>query len=573
MRFLRVNMGDKTIRVEDVPQEYVGLGGRGLTSSLINAEVPPKCDPLGPENKLIFAPGFLSGTPLPNTSRLSVGAKSPLTGGIKESNAGGTMGASLGRLGITAVIIEGQAPEGELYFLRIDQKGNASLIPAQEYKGMRTYPLVEKILERYGKRTSVLCIGPAGEYKLAVASVQSSDVDGRPCRAAGRGGLGAVMGAKGLKALIVDQRGKDADPIADPEAFKKAVKAVTQMVKADPMNAEVMPKLGTAGLVAPVNSMGAFPSYNARKGVLDGWEKICGETMAEVIKERGGNPTHMGCTQCIIHCSNVFVDKEGKYVTSSLEYETIWATGGMTGITDLDTIARLDNLCDNIGVDTMSTGVAIAVAMDAGYKPFGDGEAALAMVEEIGQGTEFGRILGNGPVAVGRHFNHPRVPVVKGQSIAAYDPRAMLGHGVTYATSPMGADHTAGNVVGAYLQKILDPLKPEGQVETSRFLQIAMAAFDTMGQCFMASVALLSPEGFEAFGKVIGAKSGRQLGPDEFPHGLGVRVLKAEREFNRKAGFTKQDDRLPRLFYEEPLPPHNTVFVISDEELDSTFDF
>ncbi len=573
MKFIRVNMNEKTINVEDVPQDYMGLGGRGLTSIMVNAEVPPKCDPLGPENKLVFAPGFLSGTPLPNTSRISIGAKSPLTGTIKESNVGGTVAAALGHLGITAVVIEGQAPEGELYFLRIDEEGKASLIPAPEYKGMRTYKVVEKLLEVYGEKTSVLCIGPAGEYRLAVASIQSSDADGRPCRAAGRGGLGAVMGARGLKALVVDQRGKSADPIADPQAFKEAVKAVVKIVKADHMSSEVMPKLGTAGLVAPVNSMGAFPSYNARKGMLDGWEKISGEAMAELIQERGGNTTHMGCTQCIIHCSNEFVDEEGKHVTSSLEYETIWAMGGMTGIADLDTIARLDNLCDDIGVDTMSTGVAIAVAMDAGYKEFGDAQAAIEMVEEIGRGTEFGQLLGNGPAAVGGHFNHARVPVVKGQSIAAYDPRAMLGHGVTYATSPMGADHTAGNVVGAYLEQMLDPLSPEGQVETSRFLQIAMAAFDSAGQCFMASVALLSPEGGEAFRRVINARFGTELGADDFPYAMGVRVLKAEREFNRKAGFTNQDDRLPRFFYEEPLPPHNTVFVISDEELDSTFDF
>jgi aldehyde:ferredoxin oxidoreductase len=306
---------------------------------------------------------------------------------------------------------------------------------------------------------------------------------------------------------------------------------------------------------------------------LDGWEKISGEAMAELIQERGGNTTHMGCAQCIIHCSNEYVDKDGEFVTSSLEYETIWAMGGMTGVADLDTIARLDNLCDDIGIDTMSTGVAVAVAMDAGYKEFGDAEAVIEMVEEIGEGTEFGMILGSGPAAVGKHFDHDRVPVVKGQSIAAYDPRAMLGLGVTFATSPMGADHTAGNVVGAYLGHVLDPLDPKGQVETSGFLQTAMAAFDTMGQCFMASVALLSPEGFEAFGKVIGAKTGTQPGPDEFPHALGIRVLKAEKEFNRKAGFTDQDDRLPEFFYKEPLPPHNTVFVISNEELDSTFDF
>jgi aldehyde:ferredoxin oxidoreductase len=572
MKFIRVNMNTKNITVEDVPQDYIGLGGRGLTSIMVNTEVPPQCDPLGPENKLILAPGLLSGTPLVNTSRISIGAKSPLTGTIKESNAGGTIGAALGHLGITALIIEGQASDGELSFLRIDRQGAASLLPAQEYQGVRTYALVEKVLEQHGEKTAVLCIGPAGEYQLAAASIQSSDIDGRPCRAAGRGGLGAVMGAKGLKAIIVDQGGQSADAIADPEAFKEANKVIVKVVKEHPMAGQVMPALGTAGLVAPVNSMGAFPSYNAKKGVMEGWEKISGEAMAELIQKRGGNTTHMGCAQCIIHCSNEFVDKDGKYVTSSLEYETIWATGGMTGIDDLDTIARLDYLCDDIGVDTMSTGVAVAVAMDAGYREFGDNAAAIEMVEEIARGSEIGKILGNGPAAVGRHFNHDRVPVVKGQSIAAYDPRAMLGNGVTFATSPMGADHTAGNVVGEYLEQKLDPLNPEGQVEASRNLQIATAAADCTGLCFMAYVALGSPEGGAALLKAINARFGIQLGPDDVP-ALGLRVLKAEREFNKKAGFTSKDDRLPRFFYEEPLPPHNAVFNIGDEEVDSTLDF
>ncbi len=573
MKFIRVNMNEGTIRTEAVPKDYLGLGGRGLTSILINAEVPPKCDPLGPENKLVFAPGLLSGTPLGNTSRISIGAKSPLTGTIKESNTGGTIAAALGRLGIAAVVIEGQAPEGELSFLRIDEKGNASLVPAQEYKGMRTYKLMEKILEAYGERNSVLCIGPAGEYGLTAASIQSSDADGLPCRAAGRGGLGAVMAAKGLKALIVDQRGKEAKPVADPTAFKEANKAYVKLVKEHPEPGHLMPTLGTAALVAPVNSMGAFPCFNARKGVMDGWEKISGETMAEMIKERGGNPTHRGCAQCFIHCSNIFVDEEGKYVTSALEYETIWATGGMTGIADLDTIARIDYLCNDIGIDTMSTGVAIAVAMDAGYKEFGDRDAAIEMVEQIGNGTAFGKILGNGPAAVGRHFNHDRVPVVKGQGVAGFDPRAMLGNGVTFATSPMGADQTAGNVVSPCLGGFLDPLQAEGAVEVSRNLQIFMAAFDSTGLCFMATMALQEPEPQAVFRKAMNAILGTALGPDDFPGAMGIRVLKAEREFNRRAGFTNEDDRLPRFYYEEPLPPHNTVFVISDEELDSALDF
>ncbi len=572
MKFLKVNMADKTINVEDVPQEYMGLGGRGLTSIMINAEVPATCDPLGPENKLIVAPGLLSGTSLANTGRVSVGAKSPLTGTIKESNAGGTIAAALGHLGITAVIFEGRAPDGELYIFRIDENGDASLIPAQEYKGMRTYACVKKVLETYGKKTSVLCIGPAGEQLLTAASIQSSDTDGRPCRAAGRGGLGAVMGSKGLKAIVVDQGGKSADAIADPETFKEAAKVFAKAVMDDPMSGQMLPALGTAGLIAPVNSMGAFPSLNATKGVMDGWEKVSGEAMAKVIQERGGKTGHMGCSQCIVRCSNEFVDKDGKYVTGSLEYETIWSMGGMTGIDDLDTIARLDFLCDDTGVDTMSTGVAVAVAMDAGHKNFGDAEAAIAMVEEIAQGTEFGKILGNGPAAVGKHFNHARVPVVKGQSIAAYDPRGMQGNGVTYATSPMGADHTAGNVIGEYVTGALDPLKADGQVEASRNTQIAMAAVDCTGLCVLASFALLTPEGGGAFVQAMNAKFGTELGPDDIP-ALGIRVLKAEREFNRKAGFTNKDDRLPKFFYEEPLPPHNAVFVISDEELDSTFAF
>ncbi len=573
MKLIRVNMSDKTIGFEDVPNEYLGLGGRGLTSTIINTEVPPKCDPLGPENKLIFAPGLLSGSALANTSRISIGAKSPLTGTIKESNVGGTVSAALGRLGIAAVVIEGQAPEGELYFLRIDEEGKASLVPAQAYKGMRTYQLVEELLEAYGEKNSVLCIGPAGEARLIAASVQSSDADGRPCRAAGRGGLGAVMGAKGLKALVVDQRGKGAKPVADPAAFQELNRAYVKIIQEHPEPGHLMPKLGTPALVAPVNSMGAFPCYNARKGVMDDWEKISGETMAEMIKERGGNPTHMGCSQCIIHCSNVFVDPEGKYVTSSLEYETIWATGGMTGIADLDTIARIDNLCDDIGVDTMSTGVAIAVAMDAGYREFGDAEAAIELVEEIGKGTEFGKLLGNGPAVVGKHFNHDRVPVVKGQSVAGFDPRAMRGNGVTFATSPMGADHTAGNVVGLCLQGKLNPMQAEGVVEISRNLQTTTAAFDSTGLCFMASVALMEPEPQAVFRQLINAILGTELGPDEFPRAMGIGVLKAEKEFNRRAGFTNEDDRLPSFYYTEPLPPHNTVFVISDEEMDSTFDF
>ncbi|NQU15987.1 MAG: aldehyde ferredoxin oxidoreductase, partial [Desulfobacteraceae bacterium] len=250
----------------------------------------------------------------------------------------------------------------------------------------------------------------------------------------------------------------------------------------------------------------------------------------------------------------------------------LWSFGGMLGITDLDTLARCDFLCDDIGLDTINTGVALAVAMDAGHKEFGDNQAALDMIEEIGKCSEIGRVLGNGPVAVGKHFNHARVPAIKGQGIAAYDPRAMQGLGVTYATSPMGADHTAGNLLGDYLGGALNPLEKEGQVEASRNTQIAMALVDNAGICLMASFALQDPAGGEAFGNMINAKLGTQLGPDDGP-ALGIKILQAELEFNRKAGFTKEDDRLPTMFYEEPLPPHNKTFLFSGEELDETLNF
>ncbi len=572
MKFIRVDMARRTIGVEKVPSIYAGLGGRGLISVMLSEDVSPDCYPLGPDNKLIFAPGLLGGTRLVNTSRIAVGAKSPLTGTIKESNAGGTFGDAAGRLGITAIIVEGRPVDDRLSMLRIDVQGNAELVDAGPRSGTRTYDLVDAVFKDLGSKNAVMCIGPAGERMLPTASIQSTDTKGRPCRAAGRGGLGAVMGSKGLKAIVLDTRGDIADAIADPEAFKRAAKTFAATVRNNPFSRDVMPKFGTAGLIAPVNSLGGFPSYNATKGVFEGWEKISGEHMAKMQAKRGGKTGHQGCAKCIIKCSNEFVDARGKFVTSSLEYETIWSMGGMTGIDDLDIIAKLDFLCDDLGIDTMSTGVGVAVAMDAGYRPFGDGEAAIEMVEEIAKDTTFGRVLGNGPEAVGRHFNHHRVPVVKGQSISGYDPRAMQGNAVTYATSPMGADHTAGNLVSEYVTGKLDPLKADGQVEASRNSQISMAVVDSIGLCVLASAVLSSQEGRQAFVDAINAKLGTQMKPDALTE-MGVRILKAERDFNSRAGFTNKDDRLPRFFYEEPLPPHNVVVKISDEDMDKTFKF
>jgi aldehyde:ferredoxin oxidoreductase len=572
MNFIRVNMNNKTIKIEAMPVEYKGIGGRGLTSIMINKDVPAGCDPLGPENKLIFATGMFCGTTMFNSSRVSIGAKSPLTGGIKEANVGGTAGAALGKLGIAAIIVDGKPKANELSILKLDLEGNAELIDAGEYRGMRTYALVEKLHAKYGDKNAVLCIGPAGEYMMKSASIQGSDVDKRPCRAAARGGIGAVMGSKGLKAVIIPQNGKKADPLVDKDTFNETTKTFASLIKANPFEGELLPAFGTPTLVAPVNLMGAFPCYNATKGEFEGWQKISGEALANTIKERGGQTGHLGCSQCIIRCSNVYNDKNGKYVSSSIEYETVWAMGGMCGIDDLDIIALMDFLCDDIGVDTMNTGVAIAVSMDSGYRKFGDKDAPIEIMEEIAKGTEMGRLFGDGPSAVGKHFNNPRVAAIKNQAIAAYDPRGMIGNGVTFATSTMGADHTSGNMVAMYLGHILDPLKKDGQLENSRENQIFCAMADSMGLCLFAMYSIASPDAKEMFIKLINSRLGTGWKVEDL-RALGVRILKAEKEFNKKAGLTAKDDRLPEFFMKEPLPPHNVVFPFTDAELDSVHNF
>jgi aldehyde:ferredoxin oxidoreductase len=347
----------------------------------------------------------------------------------------------------------------------------------------------------------------------------------------------------------------------------------SRAVRSNPFSRDVMPRLGTAGLIAPVNSMGGFPSYNATKGVFEGWEKISGEHMADLLAKRGGRMGHKGCTRCVIQCSNEFVDAQGKYVTSSLEYETIWSMGGMTGIDDLDIIARLDFQCDDLGIDTMSTGVGVAVAMGAGYRRFGDGRAAIAMVEEIAAGTALGKVpgkTGSGPWA---NFSITTAfPSSRDKAYPVTTPRAMQGNAVTCGTCPMGADHAAGNLISECVSGRLDPLKTEGQVEASRNSQIAMAVVGSIGLRVLASAVLATPEGGEAFIAAINAKLGTCMKPDALD-GMGRKALQAEREFNRKAGFSNKDDRLPRFFYEGPLPPHNVVVRISDEEIDKTFDF
>jgi aldehyde:ferredoxin oxidoreductase len=573
-KILRINMTAMSARYENVPDEFIGLGGRGLSSSIVSKEVDPRCEPLGPENKLVFAPGTLTGTSCPNSGRISVGAKSPLTGGIKESNSGGECPAKIARIGLTALVIEGQARVEEMHLLVL-RKERAALLPCDFLKNMGTYEVSRRLKEKYGQRAGVICIGPAGEMHLSSASIQMTDRGGNPCRAAGRGGLGAVMGSKGLKAIVIDDTDGKSPLIVNKEMFLEGQKKLVKAIRNHPLTGKLMPTLGTTNILGLINAVGAFPAVNAKFGCYDKWEQISGEKLAEVIHERGGKVGHSACTNCIIRCSNVFVDKNRKYVTSGLEYETIYALGAMCDIADLDTIAKLDYLCDDLGVDTINTGVAVAVAMEAEIKSFGDKAGTLELVEEIGKGSEIGKLIGQGPVAVGKRYGVKRIPAVKNQAIPGYDPRGIQGMGITYATSNMGADHTDSWVVGANLVAIegkLNPHLPKGQIGCFKEIQIVTAAMDSTGLCnFVNSPVADDPVGAEALLALVNGKYGTELDLG-FIEALGKKIVSIERNFNVGAGWEKSLNRLPEFYYREALPPHNTTFLVSDEDLDSVYE-
>ncbi len=576
-KILRIDVGAEggPVAKETGLGDYEGLGGRGMTSMIVAKEVPPECHPLGPENKIVFAPGMVTGSAASTSGRISVGCKSPLTGGIKESNAGGQAGQVLARLGYAALVIEGERKGEDVYKIVISKDG-VKIDKANDLKNLRNYDLAEKIKSEHGEKGAMISIGPAGDRKMCAASVAITDREFRPTRHAGRGGVGAVMGSKGIKVIFLDEQGTSMRSPKNKDKFNEANKLFVKGLKEHAVTGQGLPAYGTNVLTNVINEAGGYPTYNFKQGQYDDASKISGETYAELETQRGGLATH-GCHRgCTIQCSGVFMDKDGHYVTKQPEYETVWAHGGNCGISDPDAIAKIDFMDDNIGLDTIEMGATIGVAMEAGVIEFGDAEGSLRLLEEVGQGTPMGRILGNGAATTARAYGLERAPVVKGQALPAYDPRAVKGIGVTYATSTMGADHTAGYAVATNILKVggdVDPLKSEGQVELSRNLQIATAALDCTGFCLFIAFAILDQQ--ETFGAMVDIINGMydlNLTGDDVTE-LGKKVLSAEREFNKKAGFTKEDDRLPLYFKREKLPPHNTIFDVPDEDLDAVFNW
>jgi aldehyde:ferredoxin oxidoreductase len=562
----RVDVSTQSLTRQPAPHSWEHLGGRGLVASILVAEVPATCEPLGPYNKLLFCPGLLVGHMLTSCDRISVGGKSPLTGGAKEANAGGTTGLEMTSLGIKALIIENIPSQPGWWVLHLSSSG-VRFIPANDFIGLGVYASAEKLRERFGKKAAIALIGPSGEMKLSAAGIQNLDKDGVPSRIAARGGLGAVMGSKGIKAIVFDATGCSKPPIAHPQAYKDAQKRYTKATLEHPQSI-IYRDYGTAAMTRMCDSFGALPTRNFSTGHFEAAEKISGEYLRQTILDRGGEgePTHACMPGCVIRCSNVYADFEGKSIVAPLEYETIGLMGSNLGIGDLDTIARLNWEANDLGLDSIDTGAALGVAAEAGLMTFGDGKRALELLSEVRLGSPLGRIIGSGAALTGKVFGITRVPVTKGQAMASYEPRAIKGTGVTYATSPQGADHTAGLTV----RDKVNHLDPAGQAALSRTKQINMAGYDTLGACIFAGYGYsLVPD---VIAELLNARYDWNVGTDILQV-LGKETLQLEREFNRRAGFTPAHDRLPEYMTKEPLSPLNPVFDVPEEDLDNVFNW
>jgi aldehyde:ferredoxin oxidoreductase len=568
LRLLRVDMKSVHAYWEPVPALYERLGGRALIAKLLLQEVPAACDALGPHNKLIFAPGILGGAIVSTAGRLSVGAKSPLTGGVKEANAGGTAGDALGKLAIKAVIVENQAQGTCRFVLRINND-SAELLPADDLCGLGTYATADRLQQLYGSDTTVISIGQAGEYLMRGASIAITGERDQRSNHAARGGLGAVMGSKGLKAIVIEKPEGMIVRFANAQLFHAAARTFAQKLINDPkLGTKGSQHLyGTASIVAAVNEIGSLPTRNFSSGNYEHYAELRGEHLRELVLAREGKVGTRCMPGCVIACRNLYADESKKPIVGTVQYETIALIGSNLGIGNLDDVARLNHMCNDFGLDTSETGAALGVAMEAGLVRFGDTEGFIALLKQVGEGTVLGRVIGNGVVTTGQVLGIRRVPACLGQAMPGYDPRTLKGNGVTYATSPQGADHTAGNAFGA--RKEVNPLGVEGQRQLSLKLQIIAAMLDSTGLCLFARPPVIADP--QLMVDMINGIHGWGWTKEDLDR-FNRDVLRTELEFNRRAGITAADYRIPEYMREEPLPPHNAVFDVPDADLDSIFD-
>ena len=557
MKIARINVNTDSIKYEEITREskFFLLGARGLSSQIVHDEVPPRCDPLSKDNKLILANGILTGSPFPNSARTSVGAKSPLTNGIKEANVGGRPSMMMAAHGIRALVLENISRE--LKIIIIDEEG-IKFEAADGYKGLGNYELHSKLMKRFGENIGIYSIGPAGEYLMRAASVAANDLEGYPSRHAGRGGLGAVMGSKGIKAIVIKPIKGSKVKIHDIKKFREISKPfATNLAK----SRETFSIYGTSLATKAMSQYGGLPTKSFRMGSYEDAEDISGELLHELVIARKGKKRVACSPTCVIKCSNIIVDEEGNHITSSFEYETIALNGSNCMINDLDKLARIDHLCDDNGIDTIEFGVTMGVAMDAGKVDWGDADKVIEILDkEIRCNTKTGQLYGNGVVHLGKEINFERIPHVKGQGISGYDPRVFKAMSLTYATSPMGADHTAGAAIAGRSARANkdygDIYDMKNKEELSFELQIYTTVLDSMGCCYFIGP---SYETMDIVAKAINAMHNTNLTRKDVIN-LGKQIIKTEIEFNEKAGITQDINDVPEFFREEASIPTNLKF-------------
>jgi aldehyde:ferredoxin oxidoreductase len=523
----------------------------------------------------------VTGTAAPTSSRISVGGKSPLTGGIKEANAGSGFPPALAALGIQGIVVEGQPTEEAWWMVHLswdEDEGQLKVefMPADEYAGRDLYDVFPEMFDRFGK-VNLAGIGVAGEFLYANSGIVFDDLEGRPARYAGRGGLGAVMGSKRLKFIVVDRKGAPGVELADKELFdqgrKKLTDALMEHAITKPKGA--LNSYGTAVLINILNEAGGLPTRNFSNGRFEGAAKIAGEAVFEGNKERLGKElyNHACSPGCIIRCSNTWHNEDGSELVSCQEYESIWSLGANCGIDSLDVTGKLIKLCNGYGLDTIEAGCTLAVAMEGGLAEFGDGEAAINLMHEIGKGSPLGRILGAGTATTAKVLGVKRVPVVKGQSMPAYEPRAVKGIGIVYATSTMGADHTSGYTICPEILGVSGKVDQfdRDKAELARNFLEATGYIDSTGHCLFIAFAILDiASGFEGTVEECNGVLGTDWTMDDVNR-IGKDILDKEVAFNRAAGISKADDRIPEFMKIEPLPPHNVVWDVPEETLQAVF--
>jgi aldehyde:ferredoxin oxidoreductase len=561
-----IQLNDRTIAKRKLEGEAVVKAGRYLIAKTLLDLGAASVDPLSPKNPLIFSAGPFAGTSFSNANRTSVGCKSPLTGGVKEANAGGTFSYGLGQLKIAGFTLLGASPSWVVIHFKKD--GSVSFDDATPYMGKGNYEANDMLHAKYGKKVTIALCGPVGEYQGLLAGIAMSDKDGRPSRLAARGGVGAVMGAKKVKAVVVDL--DKVPPFHEPKKVNASIKDYAKMLQADGVVQNFYAKIGTMGMADVQNQMGGLPVRNFSAGrqadVAAGEKfKMGGDYIGQLNTSRGGEQTHACMPGCVIQCSNVYHDADGKEVVSPVEYETLGLLGTNCGIGDPDDLAQLNYVANDLGVDTIELGATLAVLMEAGLGNFGDVKFMTDCLVEIRKGTGNGRLWAQGTARVGEHYKVSRVPVIKKQAISAYDPRVVEATGISMMSTAQGADHTAGNLPRLKTRE----MDLESLVSQSLLHQSRVAANDSLGLCIFG-MTVTNPN-TEFLADAINAAHGTSLTPAFF-EALGRDALRLEKEFNRQAGFTEKDDELPAFFYTEALPPTNHVARFHGADVHQMYD-